>query len=384
LRILITNNTLAERAGSELYVRDVASSLLKRGHTPIVYSTNLGEVAKELRELTVPVVDDLELLSEPPELIHGQHHIETMTALLHFPNVPAVFFCHGWLPWEETPPQFPRILRYVAVDHTCRDRLIYERAIPKDRVHVILNFVDLHRFSARERLPARPLRALVFSNQMNESTGLGAIREACVRAGITLDAIGIAAGRANAQPEKLLSRYDLVFAKARCALEALAVGTAVVLCDTAGTGPMVTTGNLDQLRQFNFGRRTLQERICPDVLEREIARYDREDATEVSRRIRATATLESAVDEIVTLYQEVLMEYDSRGVSTMATEERAAAAYLRWVTTDLRNERHGLIEAMKATNNSTSARLRDRVLRVPLIGTSVRFLARKALGSPSS
>src|SRR2546430_4332475 len=32
-------------------------------------------------------------------------------------------FCHGWLPWEETPPHFPRILRYVAVDHTCRDRL---------------------------------------------------------------------------------------------------------------------------------------------------------------------------------------------------------------------------------------------------------------------
>lgn len=42
LRILITNNTLANRAGSELYVRDLATALLDGGHTPIAYSTILG------------------------------------------------------------------------------------------------------------------------------------------------------------------------------------------------------------------------------------------------------------------------------------------------------------------------------------------------------
>lgn len=405
LRILITNNTLSARAGSELYVRDLASSLLKRGHTPIAYSTKLGEVAKELREITVPVVDDLALLSEPPELIHGQHHIETMTALLHFPNVPAVFFCHGWMPWEEIPPRFPRILRYVAVDHTCLDRLIYEHAIPQDRVQVILNFVDTQRFNARAQLPARPKRALVFSNQMNERTGLGAIHEACARAGIELDAIGIGAGRPEAQPEKLLGQYDLVFAKARCALEALAVGTAVVLCDATGVGPMVTTGNLIQLRQLNFGRRALQETVCVESLEKEISRYDPDDAAEVSRRVRATAALEPSVDEIVTLYQEVLKEHSSTSDSELAAEENAAAAaYLRWVTTYLRNERQSLletnnhltndlnetrdsfnkalIEIWRSINSSTTARLREYVLRVPLLGTSARFLARKTLGPP--
>ena len=39
----------------------------------------------------------------------------------------------------------------------------------------------------------------------------------------------------------LTGDYDLVFAKARCALEAMAVGAAVVLCDTHGLGPMVTS-----------------------------------------------------------------------------------------------------------------------------------------------
>ena len=387
LHILITNNTLAGHMGSELYVRDLASSLLKRGHTPIAYSTNLGAVARELRKMTVPVIDDLGLLSAPPDLIHGQHHVESMTALLHFPDVPAVFFCHGWLPWEEIPPQFPRILRYVAVDHTCRDRLIHEHAIPEERVRVILNFVDLQRFNARARLPARPQRALVFSNYMGEGTGLGAIREACRRRGIELDAIGAGVGRIDTHPEERLGRYDLVFAKARCALEALAVGTAVVLCDAVGAGPMVTAGNLDQLRQLNFGVRALQERIRPDVIEREVARYDPEDAAEVSRRIRAEAALEPAVDEIVALYQEVLKEHSSRSGSDAAGESRAAAAYLRWVTTHLRNERQSLLETndhlRRSAGNAAPARLRDWVVRVPVLGPSARFLVRKALGPPS-
>jgi len=147
LRILITNRSLAARGGSETYVRDLAVGLVRRGHTPIAYSTRLGDMAAELRAATVPVIDDLGLVGAPPDLIHGQHHLEAMTALLRFPRVPAVFVCHGWLPWEEAPPRFPRILRYVAVDWTCRDRLLFEHGIPEETIRVLLNAVDLERFA---------------------------------------------------------------------------------------------------------------------------------------------------------------------------------------------------------------------------------------------
>ncbi len=54
-------------------------------------------------------------LRPAPDIIHGQHHAETMTALLHFASVPAVFFfCHGWRPPEEEPPLFPRSARTEA------------------------------------------------------------------------------------------------------------------------------------------------------------------------------------------------------------------------------------------------------------------------------
>src|SRR6185436_7828466 len=105
---------LGARAGSELYLRDVAVTLLRRGHRPVAFSPVLGEVAAELRRMTVPVIDDIMRLAEAPDVIHGQHHIETLIAALAFPNVPIVHFCHGWTPWEETPLKHPSICRYVA------------------------------------------------------------------------------------------------------------------------------------------------------------------------------------------------------------------------------------------------------------------------------
>lgn len=332
LRILITNNTLATRAGSELYVRDLALGLLERGHTPIAYSTTLGEVARELRAATIPVIDDLAALALPPDLIHGHHHLETMTALLRFPGVPAVSFCHGWVPWEEAPPRFPRILRYVAIDHTCRDRLLFEHGIPEERVRVLPNFVDLARFKPRSPLPPRPARALVFNHYASEHTHLAAVREACAQAGVAVDVLGLSAGNACARPEELLGQYDLVFASGRSAIEALAVGAAVVLCHVVGVGPMVTTAEFDRLRLLNFGLRTLRDPVNPDVFAREIARYDPQDAAEVTRRIRATAGRDETVDGIIALYEEVLAEHRSGGQPDVWAEGRAAAAYLRWIS----------------------------------------------------
>lgn len=365
VKILLTNAALSARGGSELYLRDVATELLKRGHTPIVYSTLLGEVARELRAATIPVIDDLNDMSVAPDVIHGQHQAETMTALLHFPGVPAVQFCHGWSHWEETPVRFPRIRRYVAVDQTCRDRLTFQHGIPEERIRVLLNFVDLRRFQQRTTpLPPRPSRALVFSNYANEATHLPAVREACARANIKLDVMGSAVRMANSHPEQTLAEYDLVFAKARCALESLVVGAAVILCDAGGLGPMVSVANLGQLRPMNFGIRALREPLQPELIVREINRYDPADAATVSKVLRETAGPESVVDELVELYEEVIAENDRCGPVDVSAESRAAAAYVRQLKIDL------------TAPDSTSYRLRQRLKRVPVLGALGVRLAR--------
>jgi hypothetical protein len=284
-------------------------------------------VAEEIRAATVPVVSSLDGLP-PPDVIHGQHHLDTMVALLHFPGVPAIYVCHGWLPWEELPPRFPRILRYVAVDHTCRDRLVFERGIAEDRVRLLFNWVDLERFRPRCPLPKRPKRALVFSNYATEESPLRAVRKACARAGIVVDVLGSGVDEACAKPEAVLGNYDIVFSKGRAALEALAVGSAVILCDAMGAGPMVTMGNVDRLRPLNFGIRALCNPVNADLLAREIACYNPLDAFEVSKHIRASAGRESALDELVSVYQEVTDEHHRGLEDDLIAEERAAAAYL--------------------------------------------------------
>lgn len=329
LKILLTNHSLSNRAGSELYVRDLATALQARGHRPIVYSPVLGSVAREIRSAAIPVVDNLDGLVTPPDVIHGHHHLETMTAVLHFPSVPALYVCHGWLPWEEAAPRFPRILQYVAVDDTCRDRLVCEEGVPEDRVRVLLNFVDLDRFRPRAPLPPRPARALLFCN--DNGPHVAVVREACAKAGIPLDAMGIGLGHGSETPETMLAGYDIVFAKARSALEALAVGAAVVVVGAHGLGGMVTASDVDRLRRLNFGIRALTRSLTSAAVLAEIERYDPTDAADVSRMIRATAGRDRTVDDWLSLYRAVLAEWSTRPVTGPDEAGRAAARYLRWL-----------------------------------------------------
>jgi hypothetical protein len=328
MRVLITNITLAGRTGTEINVRDVAGGLQARGHTPVVYSPALGEIAAELRARTIPVVDDLAAVGERPDVIHGHHHPETMAACLRFPGVPAIFFSHDFTAWHDAAPVFPRIRRYVAVDEANRDRLALAGGIPVDRIRVVLNAVDLRRFTPRPALPSRPRRALVFSHYAGEHPHDRAVRAACDRLELPLDVVGKGAGTVSRAPEEILGAYDLVFAKGRSALEALAVGCAVVLVDFAGSGPMVTSAALDGLRRNNFGRRLLVGPLDPDVIGAEIARYDADDAARVSTAIRATAGLEAQLDALEAIYREVVVE-EAACCSDPDAELRAASAYVR-------------------------------------------------------
>lgn len=381
LTVLIANATLATLTGTETYVRDLALGLLRKGHRPIVYAPQLGHIAEELQRATIPVIDDLKRAVATPDIIHGNHNTELITALLQFPNVPAVFFCHSWVDWISSPPLHPRIIEYVAVDDACRDRLVIENTIPAERVRVRLHGVDLERFKRRAPLPQRPARALIFSNNASQWTHLHAVREACNRAGIELDVVGAGVNASHPNPEHLLVNYDLVFAKGRCALEALAVGTAVVLCDAAGSGPLVTSSELDRLQRLNLGIRTLSERVDPDLLSREIARYDASDATEVSRRVRRNADLNNVVADAIALYHDVIERFRARPTCDPVEENHAVAEYLRWLTLTARTER-AKYEAMFA--NSPTLRLRTTIGRLPLMNKLLKPLAQIARRNGSS
>jgi hypothetical protein len=332
LCVLITNAFIENWSGSELYVRDLAVELVKRGHKPVVYSPRIGKLAEEFARKSIPVIKDLGALEIVPDLIHGQHHLETMTALARFPRTPAVFFCHGWLPWEESPPFHPRLLHYVTVSEALRDRLVYECGVPAEKITTILNSVDLDRFRPRSPLPEVPKRALVFNSQASAANILEPVRQACAQQGVQVDVMGYGSGNPSYHPEDQLGSYDLIFGVGRAALESLAVGAAVICCSQEGVGPMVSTQNLDWLRRNNFGIRILTRPLGAAVLSSEIRCYDPVDALKVSQAVRAAAGLNEMVERILAVYTSAMNSYAENPGCDQAAESLAYAVYLKGIS----------------------------------------------------
>jgi hypothetical protein len=330
MKILITHAGFVAYSGTEIVTRDLAAALLRAGHETVIYSPRLGQIADEARRLGVNVTDDLFSLADAPDIVHGHHHQPVMEALLRFPETPAIYLCHDGTHLLDTPCAFPRIQKYLAVDERCRARVELALGATAGNVEIIPNAVDTDRFQPRMPLPRRPRKALLFSNYANSRTHLPTVRRACSKAGIELDVVGRGMGTASDHPETILPKYDLVFAKARCALEAMAVGNAVVLCDYAGVGPYVSEAHFDAMRRKNFGYALLTEPLSADALLNQIARYDAADAAVLSARVRAEASLSKAVMRWESIYLEVLSNFDVARVDRVE-ESHAACAYLsRW------------------------------------------------------
>lgn len=306
LRILITNPWMWPLSGTVIYVRDLALELKRQGHAPAVYSSTHGAVVEELRDAGVTVTDRVHRLPQP-DVIHANHRAPFLIAIRRWPSVPAIYVCHTYDSRLDAPPMHPAVRRYFGVSRACVRRLV-DAGVPESQAALLLNFVDTTRFRPREPLPHRPRRALVFSNYARTGTYLPAVLEACREAGIAVDVVGEAVGKMATNPERLLPDYDLVFAKGKAAMEAMAVGSAVVLCDQAGAGPMVTSAQFDELRRLNFGFEAMREPVRPEPLLREMARYDAADALRVRDLIRSTASLTTAVENLVRIYQEVVAE----------------------------------------------------------------------------
>ncbi len=308
MHILITNHALDAYAGTEMYVRDLACALKDKGHKVSCYSPKLGKLAQELRDVGIEVVDDPRLLARKPDIIHAHHYTATAPALLAFPGTPAIFVCHGILPWPETPLiRFSQVRSYVAVDLASRERLVNDLGVTQNEVRIIQNGVDTKRFFTKHPPATDPVRrskALVFSNQAQDSS-IGVLREACESNGITLDVRGSGVGNPAYAPENVLSEYGLVFAKARAAMEAMACGAVVILADYGKWGGAIRAADFDTLRLKNFGLQAITRELDATAIADEIASLDWNEGGILAGLVSKKANLDQMVSSLLTLYEDV-------------------------------------------------------------------------------
>jgi hypothetical protein len=333
LNILITNVEMKNLSGTTLFVRDLALELLRQGHRPVVYSPQLGQACQSLLSQGIVVSDTLRIPGFRPDVIHGHHMLETARALARHPGTPAVYFCHDHLAPHDHTPIHPGIMRYFGVSRLCLERLQREQA-PPDKIRQFHNFVDTNRFRPRPTLPDRPGRALVFSNYATLETHVPAVAEACKTVGLELEIVGQSWGQPTDRPEEVLGRYDLIFAKGKAALEAMAVGAAVILCDFGGVGPMVTTERFDRLRDLNFGFQALVEPLEPEAVLKQISQYDAPNARQVRDLVRSQCNLEQAVAALVCVYREIMDEHQAiPGQAHLNAKARFHMPYRKYLMT---------------------------------------------------
>jgi hypothetical protein len=303
-KLLITCPSLSDRTGLEVFVCEISEALAQRKWDVTVYAPTQGQLAQELRTRGVSVISDIRA-AKKPDIIHGTFYFETLIACDAFPDTPMVFQTHAALIWMALPPKSPSLRAVMSVDDACTWSI---RSTGIDALDIVmtLNFADTEKFAPRSPLPTAPRKALVFSNYAQPGAYPEILKRRCAAFGIEVDIAGSGVGAATTEPQVLLREYDLVFAKGRCAIEAIAVGCAVIPCDVRGMAALVSTSNFDELRRRNFGWSTHTTPHDSEFLDEQIRAYDPADVALVQARMRAEGSMHTAIDQLEDVYRGVL------------------------------------------------------------------------------
>jgi hypothetical protein len=332
MKILITNHQLKERGGSELFALEIGLALQARGHEVCLFSTLAGTISTAAEAAGLAFVQDPAMCPFQPDVIHGQHHLETMAALTRWPGVPGIYFLHGATPWEEHPPKHPRLRKYLGTSPRFGWWIARECGVAAEDVGTVRNFFDPAKFSQVRPADLRSNRAAVFHNTMDpDGKPFAAIRQACEAQGLKLDGIGSRFGKLTNQPEIDLLEYDVIFAGGRSGIEAMACGCTVIPVTKEQAAQRIHSGNYPEMADRNFTAETNDPPLSVEQILTELRAIDLNETAAVTARIRSEATLDRAVEALLEQYAFVVEAQREAGPSTLETaaaESAEVAAYL--------------------------------------------------------
>jgi hypothetical protein len=308
MKILITNNTLANLGGSEWVAIELAKTLISRGHEVAACSSQIGEAGSLLRGMSVPTIPDPLVSPFKPDVIHGQHHLDTMRALCAFPDVPAIYHCHGYVPWVEDPPAHPRILHYVGMCSSISSRICLLLGLPDQKVTTVPNWVDLGRFRFVRNPAQKPQKALLYLRGFDRNGWHASqLCQAFDTMGIKLD-LWLPQGDTLA-PEVVLPEYDIVLASGRSAVEAMASGCAVLPISPSSCLDLVDPSNFDLFQSQNFSPKLSGGHFNAQTIVNVVSSYDPARVAAVTATVRSKCALDAAVDVLESLYMKTVNEF---------------------------------------------------------------------------
>lgn len=308
MRILLTNSFLASRTGSEMALRDFAVGLKNRGHAVEVFTNVLSDAWRDnLAARGVRAVDRVDDVQMRPDIVHGQHTIAFLPCIVRFPDAAVVQWIHDISDSVDTPLRHSAIAHHVAVDEF-RAKRVRDALGADTSITIVPNAVDLQRF-APHRLPAAK-RALCILKRPGLEHTRHVISRAAAQTGWSVEFAGPGAGGEILNMPDTLRQFDLVITSGRCALEALAMGRAVIASDGNRLGGLVTGETWADLRRNNLGLNAMTMDLDDARAVDAFARVDIERAATFANQVRGELDLEPRVGDIESLYRRLHRTHD--------------------------------------------------------------------------
>lgn len=307
MNIVICNIQMTARSGTEIVTRDLALGLKRRGHDVSVLTPQpAGVLADELRTKGVPVFGDA-LEVEKPDVIHINHMDSAKELLARFPDVPAIFVCHDATTDHSYASSQAAIKAFFGVSDACRARVAEDTGIPLAQISLLPNYIDLDLIPQRNnRLPLLPRRWLFVAEKYQSDILQAKLEEVATFYRAKLDTVGPWVGKLIEDLPAHFLGYDLVFASARCAIEAAATGAGVIVCDPRGLGGFLTPALWRETGHHNLGLGGFSGPSDISPVKWEVLRWNPWKAAAVSKTIRSERALSSGLNKIESIYHKAI------------------------------------------------------------------------------
>ena len=267
MRFVLANRLMNTAGGTETHLVTIGDQLLRLGHEVVIYSPELGPYADYARERGIDVVDQLRELPAECDVVFAQDGIVVYDLAERYRDALTVFRVCGDVYDFQSPPQVEGIVNLVVVLSDRYERLARAGAVEAPVVRLRIP-VDIDRLTPIGAIRPRPERAVVLGNYADRVED---VRAAWEPLGIEVTQVGGPQQRfdiANA-----LEGVDIVVAKSRAALDAMACGRAVYVLDTFGGDGWVTPEAYPALEADHFAGQATARVIGPAELRRDLDDY---------------------------------------------------------------------------------------------------------------
>ena len=309
MRIVIANHSLDFAGGIESYSTTVADQLQRTGHDVVIYAAEDGFTGTVARRMGLRVATSEAWLPSEVDVVLAQDGAAALEMLEFRPTAPQIFFWHSDLFDLHLPPQLDCVTARIVTLWGGARRKAEALAVSAPIVE-LAHPIDVERFKPRRPLRDHP-RAVALGNYLTGER-LRILERACELAGIELELWGLhSENGVTDRPEDAINSADIVFAKAKAAVEAMACGRAVFVFDAFGSDGWVTPDHYARLEASCFAGTGATQPVDEESIASALAAYS--PAMGVANRDLAVANHSAIrhVAEVAKLAKEVAAEVDS-------------------------------------------------------------------------